>query len=390
MRSRYKANGGSYLSSHDMREVLGLGGAAKVELGRNQVAAAERPGRALHRRARSIATSPSSKAKAALTPEARSARPPAGARSPACSLHAGDADVSAAADADLQRHDVLPLRLRGDFGDDVRDGGGRAIVYLRPQRLRAGARRPRSWRARLGFRRGDRRQLPRAPLAPVSSRAVAGTASPASSLTYAVLSVPFIFSGIVVSLALTRFRAQVSALYARRSGRGGARVPAGRTAAAAHRCADGDPGDGGDRRVRGRAVCADRRSLPPEAGRHAERTRRWLPPSAGSVARCARARAGILVLFTVATPSPRAATPRGCGWSGSRGNYEARPLVEQWNSFSRIRVIGDPDETGAAVGLGVQHHAAAGADGARAAPRHRFYAGTELTAFHGDPAAVRT
>jgi len=30
VRSRYKANGGSYLSSHDMREVLGLGGAAKV------------------------------------------------------------------------------------------------------------------------------------------------------------------------------------------------------------------------------------------------------------------------------------------------------------------------------------------------------------------------
>ncbi len=30
VRSRYKANGGSYLSSHDLREVLGLGGAAKV------------------------------------------------------------------------------------------------------------------------------------------------------------------------------------------------------------------------------------------------------------------------------------------------------------------------------------------------------------------------
>ena len=30
VRSRYKANGGSYLSSHDMREVLGLGGSAKV------------------------------------------------------------------------------------------------------------------------------------------------------------------------------------------------------------------------------------------------------------------------------------------------------------------------------------------------------------------------
>ena len=30
-RTRYKSNGGSYLSSHDSREVLGLGGATKVE-----------------------------------------------------------------------------------------------------------------------------------------------------------------------------------------------------------------------------------------------------------------------------------------------------------------------------------------------------------------------
>src|SRR5205807_9601968 len=30
-RSRYKSNGGSYLSSHDMREVLGLGPATKVD-----------------------------------------------------------------------------------------------------------------------------------------------------------------------------------------------------------------------------------------------------------------------------------------------------------------------------------------------------------------------
>ena len=34
------------------------------------------------------------------------------------------------------------------------------------------------------------------------------------ALTYAALSVPFIFSGIVVSIALTRFPRQVSALYA--------------------------------------------------------------------------------------------------------------------------------------------------------------------------------
>ena len=30
-RSRFKANGGSYLSSHDMREVLGIGTATKLD-----------------------------------------------------------------------------------------------------------------------------------------------------------------------------------------------------------------------------------------------------------------------------------------------------------------------------------------------------------------------
>ena len=34
------------------------------------------------------------------------------------------------------------------------------------------------------------------------------------ALTYASLSVPFVVSGVLVSLALTRFPAQVSALYA--------------------------------------------------------------------------------------------------------------------------------------------------------------------------------
>ena len=55
-RSRYKTNGGSYLSSHDMREVLGLGTATKRRLARDQVAAAERPRRAVHRRADRLAT----------------------------------------------------------------------------------------------------------------------------------------------------------------------------------------------------------------------------------------------------------------------------------------------------------------------------------------------
>ena len=50
-RSRVKNGGGSYLSSHDPREVLGLGRATEDRLAGNQVAAAERQNRAVHRRA---------------------------------------------------------------------------------------------------------------------------------------------------------------------------------------------------------------------------------------------------------------------------------------------------------------------------------------------------
>ena len=48
-RSRLKTNGGSYLSSHDPREVLGDRDGREDRLGRNQVAAAQRPRRAPHR-----------------------------------------------------------------------------------------------------------------------------------------------------------------------------------------------------------------------------------------------------------------------------------------------------------------------------------------------------
>ena len=46
---KLKTGGGSYLSSHDPREVLGLGTATIDRLRRNQVAPAKRPRRAVHR-----------------------------------------------------------------------------------------------------------------------------------------------------------------------------------------------------------------------------------------------------------------------------------------------------------------------------------------------------
>ena len=62
-RSRFKTDGGSYLSSHDPREVLGIGAGRQARLGRDRVAAAERAASSASPTCRSTATSPSSKAK---------------------------------------------------------------------------------------------------------------------------------------------------------------------------------------------------------------------------------------------------------------------------------------------------------------------------------------
>ena len=72
-----------------------------------------------------------------------------------------------------------------------------------------------------------------------------------------------------------------------------------------------------------------------------------------------------------------------------KGNYEARPIVERWNPFSRIRVIGDPAQTMQAIGMGIQHDAAAGADRARAAPRHRFVRRHRADGVQRRPASVQ-
>jgi hypothetical protein len=71
-----------------------------------------------------------------------------------------------------------------------------------------------------------------------------------------------------------------------------------------------------------------------------------------------------------------------------KGQYEARPIVEKWNSFSRVRVVGDPGKVVKPSGWGLS--VALPAD-RRARELHLdidSYAGTELTAFHGDPSEV--
>ncbi len=271
VRSRYKANGGSYLSSHDMREVLGLGTATNVEWieikwPRPAARSSESP------ICPSIATSPSSKAKGASRDDdvrLESARRRANICRPV-PRHAFDAHVSAPADAHLQRHDVLPLRLRRDFRDDVRDVGRRDRGVPAPDGLRSGARDPPpgAW---LGLVRGDNRaQLPDPSGDTVPDRAVSRErVCPGSDLR-----------GLVGAIRAERCRgvARADALsvagervVCRRSHWRRARVPGRRPDAAADRRADGGArhrrGDGGGRH----SVCQRDRdqwsSQPPAADR---------------------------------------------------------------------------------------------------------------------------
>jgi hypothetical protein len=191
----------------------------------------------------------------------------------------------------------------------------------------------------------------------------------ALALTYAALSVPFVLSGIVVSLALTRFPGQVSALYA-----------ADLTGAALG-CLLVGPilrlSDAPSAVVATAAVTAIAAVLFASERIVSRSLLRWC-------ATLALVMAGAAIAHGVAVR-------HNAGWIRLiwvKGQYEARPLVERWNSFSRIRVIGNPDRAIKPSGWGLS----------RAMPADRTahelhldidsYAGTELTEYHGDPDSV--
>ena len=73
-----------------------------------------------------------------------------------------------------------------------------------------------------------------------------------------------------------------------------------------------------------------------------------------------------------ATPWPRGTMHAWLRLVWVKGQYEARPLVESWNSFSRIRVIGDPAKPCRPSGWGLSTTLPPELDRARAAPRHRL------------------
>ena len=71
-----------------------------------------------------------------------------------------------------------------------------------------------------------------------------------------------------------------------------------------------------------------------------------------------------------------------------KGRYEAPPIVERWNPFSRIRVIGDPARTIKPSGWGFSTTLPAAMTARELHLDIDSYAGTELTAFNGDTSSV--
>ena len=199
-------------------------------------------------------------------------------------------------------------------------------------------------------------------------------------LTYGVLSIPFTFSGIVVALALTRFPHQVSALYA--ADLAGAavgcallgpllRVTDAPTAIVATAAVAGLGG-----------MCF----LPAKAGPRLGSGR--LQPEDQTLRRVVLS---ITLLFAAFAVVHTYAVRHDSAWLRLvwvKGRYEAPPIVERWNPFSRIRVIGDPAREIKPSGWGFSSTLPQESKARELHLDIDSYAGTELTAFDGNPATV--
>lgn len=190
----------------------------------------------------------------------------------------------------------------------------------------------------------------------------------ALSLTYIVISVPFVFSGICVCLALTRFPRQVGRLYA-------ADLAGAATGCIAViyvlKITDGPTAV---------MVCALMASLGALF---------WGWTCEGRmVMRMARIAAISLAAFVaVNTMLVRLQQPLlRLVWV--RGEKEARPMYERWNSFSRIIVDGNPYAQEEPFGWGLSQRYARGARARQLSLRIDSGAETVLTGFEGDLGAL--
>ena len=160
--------------------------------------------------------------------------------------------------------------------------------------------------------------------------------------TYAVIAVPFVVSGIVVCLALTGFPSRVSRLYA------------ADLAGAALGCVLLIPVlDYSDGPTAVLWVCCARE---PRRGARSRAAR----PDGRAAVRLERA---VAAVRAARSPPPgtrcsSGSTFRSSASSTSRASFEARPLYEKWNSYSRVRVNGNPDARVEPQGWGLSRDAA--------------------------------
>ena len=159
------------------------------------------------------------------------------------------------------------------------------------------------------------------------------------ALTYVVIAVPFVVSGVVICLALTSFPSRVSRLYA------------ADLAGAALGCvlliAVLDWSDG-PTAVLWVAVLASLGAIAfaIEAG---SRTLRLVAVAT-------------TIVLSLAAAGHTALVARGTGIIRlvySKGVAEPTPLYEKWNSYSRVRVTGDPERPGTGSGVGLESRAPA-------------------------------
>ncbi len=186
----------------------------------------------------------------------------------------------------------------------------------------------------------------------------------AIALTYAVIAVPFTISGIVICLALTGFPSKVSRLYA------------ADLAGAALGCVLLIPLIGWSDAATAVLWVA---ALAAVGGIAFSRR-----SSSRSIRTAAVVSATLIVLFAA-----------GHTWLVWRqfpvfrilyvkGDFEARPLYEKWNSYSRVRVNGDPDAPAVPQGWGLSRTLPADRRVRQLQMDIDVAAGTVMTAFDGD------
>jgi hypothetical protein len=186
--------------------------------------------------------------------------------------------------------------------------------------------------------------------------------------TYLVISVPFVFSGVCVCLALTKFSRQVSKLYAADL------VGAGLGTIALLRLLD--VLDGPSAVVAIASLCCVGAVLfAYDAGM---RGTMWLAAGA----------AALLLSFTITNAIAYRHQEPILRLMWTKGERDQAGLYEKWNSFSRIKVTGDPDVLSRPVGGGMSPTLPADFQVRQLGLTIDAGAGTVLTYYDGDPQTV--